>query len=343
MARSALRAGSGLLRARLGGVPRPLWVIADLTARCDQRCAYCAKSQVDSEDIPTAVWLDFVDQCRAAGTVRLGLHGGEPLLHEGVGRIVARARRQDLFVHLYSNGRRVAERIGELTDLDLLLISLDGAPQEHDRLRGRGSHERVLRSLAAARGRVPVGVITTLTAHNRHAVQDVLALAEQRGFSVVFQAYAVTPDAADCPALAPEELVQAVRAIRAAKRRGAPVSNSYTALRLMEAHAAAYPGAHSIYAADARCWAGRSFCDVAADGGVFPCFESPDRETHALDFRQVGFQAAFDHLAGFRCSSCRSLCGLDTNLLLSLSPEAVGNALRALASGESAVRRRGDG
>ena len=70
------------------GVRCPVNVMLAVTNRCNGRCAYCRIPMRSPEDLSTDVILRLIDEMKAAGTVRLGIWGGEPLLREDIGTIV---------------------------------------------------------------------------------------------------------------------------------------------------------------------------------------------------------------------------------------------------------------
>ena len=85
----------------MSSAPRPgppLWLLAELTYRCPLHCVFCYNpvdfAQTRAEDeLSTEDWLRVLRQARAAGSVQLGLSGGEPLLRDDLEAIVAEAHR----------------------------------------------------------------------------------------------------------------------------------------------------------------------------------------------------------------------------------------------------------
>ena len=79
-----------------------------------------------------------------------------------------------------------ARRLAMLRSVDLLAISLDGVPDSHDRMRGRGSFARTARGVARLRGAgIRFGFIVTLTMHNLHELDWVADFAADQGAALL--------------------------------------------------------------------------------------------------------------------------------------------------------------
>lgn len=126
-----------------------------LTSRCNLRCVYCYN--LDHRDGMRKAgqgareqFFALVDEAAEIGIRTLRLTGGEALLNPHALAIARRAKERQLITNLLTNGTLITpERAGEIAQwVDLLSISLDSAdPEEHDRMRGKGSHARVVRAI----------------------------------------------------------------------------------------------------------------------------------------------------------------------------------------------------
>ncbi len=78
----------------------------ELTARCNQRCVHCyaSASPEASAHLDRARCEALLDEARELGFERVQLTGGEPLLHEDVVALAARAGERGLACELYTNG-----------------------------------------------------------------------------------------------------------------------------------------------------------------------------------------------------------------------------------------------
>lgn len=157
------------------------------TRRCNLACAHCYSSS--GPTLRNALELDLLSRCLedavALGYRQLAVSGGEPLLYDRLGELLARARALGMLTSVTSNGMlATAVRWGKLAPLvDVVAISIDGTPSEHDAIRRRsGAFAATARNLEAIRASgVPFGLIFTLTQHNVDSLDFVVHFAAQNG------------------------------------------------------------------------------------------------------------------------------------------------------------------
>jgi len=169
---------------------------------CNLRCAYCFGSGggfggergLMSETVAKAA-IDFLLQ--SMGSRRHGevdFFGGEPLLNFPVleaamayARFRQREAGKELRFTLTTNGVLLTPAIREYLNREQisLVLSLDGRPEVHDRMRqyadGSGSYQEVLAAalaLAESREQQNYYLRGTFTRHNRNFAEDVLHLAD---------------------------------------------------------------------------------------------------------------------------------------------------------------------
>jgi len=138
MLEKALRMGRGAVMANLFGTRTPLNVMLSVTNRCLSRCAYCKIPTRSQREMTTAEICNLFDQMKAAGTVRVGLWGGEPLVRKDIGRIVDHARSLDFYVSLDTNGYLVPQKLPELEGLDHIVVAVKDLEAAAERYRGFG-------------------------------------------------------------------------------------------------------------------------------------------------------------------------------------------------------------
>jgi MoaA/NifB/PqqE/SkfB family radical SAM enzyme len=157
------------------------------TARCNLACAHCyslsgpgARQLVEIE-----LLSGCVEDAVALGYRQLAVSGGEPLLYEPLGELLAGARALGMLTSITTNGMlATAARWDALAPLiDVAAVSIDGTPSEHDALRRRdGAFAATVRNLDVIRGSgVPFGFIFTLTQHNVVSLEFVVRLAAEHG------------------------------------------------------------------------------------------------------------------------------------------------------------------
>ncbi|MFB6190513.1 MAG: radical SAM protein [Candidatus Nanohaloarchaea archaeon] len=185
--RRDVRTGLKLLKARFTGKRIPLVVPIQLTGRCNLDCDYCSFDGEEYE-LGTEEVKDLLDELEELGTEKVVFTGGEPLVRNDIGTLVDYAKDRGLAVNVNSNGFSVPSRIDEIEDIDLLVLSLDGKKETHEKNRGEGSFDAVMRAASHAQEH---GIKTRFTAVlTRESLEDVpwlLQKAEELGIPVNFQ------------------------------------------------------------------------------------------------------------------------------------------------------------
>lgn len=117
-------------------VPRPLWLLAELTYKCPLQCPYCsnplglAKSR---NELNTDEWQRVLDQARALGAVQLGLSGGEPLVRRDLETVIGHARSLGFYSNLITSAVGMDEtRLAGFREagLDHIQVSFQASEQE---------------------------------------------------------------------------------------------------------------------------------------------------------------------------------------------------------------------
>ncbi|MGZ3419689.1 MAG: radical SAM protein [Polyangiales bacterium] len=323
-----IRGAAGLSFARLRGHRRPYSITFILTHRCNFRCDYCDIPDAAAFEMSTAQFCDAIDQLAAAGMSRASFSGGEVLLRPDSLEIIGHAKKRGLFTSMNTNGWLVEENIDAIARvLDMMVVSVDGPAETHDRVRNRRrSHERVVSAIELARARgIAVATITVLSKTNLHVIDDVLGLAEKHGFWAYFQ-----PAYRDCfdhgaglePELSAEVLQSIARDLSAARAAGRPVAASSTFLERL----ARGPN----FGDCGSCYAGKYFGSVMPDGTVVPCHlvSSHARFPNGLE---LGFANAFEQMVHpTEGPGCAISPYQESDLIFGLDAGAIGSAFQRM-------------
>lgn len=317
-----LRSGFGALGHRIFGLRCPLNVMLAVTNRCTAHCRYCNIPVRTPDDLSTAQMLRLIDDIAAAGAVRLGLWGGEPLLRDDIGALVRRSREHGMYTTLDTNGALWRTRMGDLRGLNHVIFGLDGTESHHDANRGAGTHAKVLEAIELARG-IPGLNVWTITVLNRLNLGDIdmlLDLAERLGFKCTFQVLHhndlmgrnhddLMPDN--------EEYRAALRHVLKRKRAGARVASSTRyleyAIRWPDYRASTSVAPHLRL----KCRAGQLYANVDANGDVYACSLLVGR-VPAVNAVESGFRTAFEAIPPLPCQGCTAGCFTEYNYLYSL-------------------------
>ncbi|MEM5329317.1 pyrroloquinoline quinone biosynthesis protein PqqE [Paraburkholderia sp. JHI2823] len=117
-------------------LPKPLWLLAELTYRCPLHCAFCY-NPVDfarhGEELDTEAWRATISAARELGAAQIGFSGGEPLLRDDLETLVAHARQIGFYTNLITSGIGLnAGRIERLkaAGLDHIQVSMQDSTRE---------------------------------------------------------------------------------------------------------------------------------------------------------------------------------------------------------------------
>ncbi len=181
---------AGAPRVHDYGPPR---LTVELTDQCNLQCAYCLRDE-DALHRKPATFLPvdlFARVAREAvatmGIQQVAFTGGEPALHPGFGRLLGVVADLSLTCSFVTNGwhfdRVWPHVVAHRRAITHVSFSLDGATREaHDRWRGRGSFDRVVRSFARCwAGQVPFAVKVVVRKDTAAAVESIALLVARLG------------------------------------------------------------------------------------------------------------------------------------------------------------------
>jgi len=282
---------------------------------CDLRCRYCFAGQgrfgstrgLMTPEVARAAVDLLLANSGGTPTCEIDFFGGEPLLNLGVVRETVdyarrRAAEADRRVGFTLTTNAVALGPDERTYLDEamdnVVLSLDGRPEVHDRMRptaaGRSSQAAVLENikgfveLREARARragdgpaCDYWVRGTYTAANLDFTEDVIYLARQGLRNLSLEPVVGGPVGPGGWGLGPDHLPDlAAEYVRLADF----ILDEFTAGRpLRFFHFMAEPEAGPCYAKRVRgCGAGREYMAVTPNGDLYPCHQFVGREGFRL-------------------------------------------------------------
>lgn len=161
--------------------PRPIFVVWEITLRCDQHCRFCGTraGKGRPDELTTEEAISVVDQLAAMGTAEIAIHGGEAYLRPDWLDIVRAIRGHGIDCTMVTGGRGFTEEVARAAKgagITAVSVSVDGIEPTHDALRGlHGSHKAALAALTHLHeAGVPVGCNTQLNRKNYRELDDIL-------------------------------------------------------------------------------------------------------------------------------------------------------------------------
>lgn len=159
----------------------------DITNKCNLNCIHCFTIDNPGTDISCSKALRIIEKLLPLGLEEINFAGREPTLRHDLPEIVNQCSRRNIRVNVTTNGT-VLNREGYIallnSGLHMLVFSLDGVSRvTHDRVRGRGSFDKTIRSVLECidyirKHRIPpkIGISCTLQGINKDEISKMIDL-----------------------------------------------------------------------------------------------------------------------------------------------------------------------
>lgn len=127
----------------------PLSLCWQVTKRCNYNCPFCLSGEQDLFELSLCRIKSIIDILSDANLVRIDFTGGEPFIRTDFCEILTYASEKGIETLVTSNGSVWSEKITRtLLDTNtLLLISLDGDEEIHDKSRGKGAYKKAVETI----------------------------------------------------------------------------------------------------------------------------------------------------------------------------------------------------
>ena len=165
-------------------LPKPLWLLAELTYKCPLQCPYCSNPLDISryqDELSTEDWIRVFREARAMGAVQLGFSGGEALVRKDLEILIAEASKLGFYTNLLTSGVGMDEtRIKAFKEagLDHIQVSFQASDEEvNNFIAGNDSfqHKLEMARLVKKYG-YPMVLCFVLHRHNEEQVAQILDL-----------------------------------------------------------------------------------------------------------------------------------------------------------------------
>lgn len=316
-----IKIGIFTLQFHLTKHARPLSVMFSVTNKCQLDCIYCKIPKRKQREMTTKEIFSLIDYFEKLGTQQINLCGGEPMMRGDIGEIISYIKKKKISISMSSNGYLIKERISEIKELDLLMLSFDGPKKIHELNKGKGTYTKLLSAIdIAIKKRINVWITTVLTKENIKYLDFVINFARKKKIKNSFQLLHLSRELSKEPYfLLPSKEIykKAVNKIILRKKNGAPIINSYPALyNMLNWHN------YKIYKLKRKnkikCFAGKLFCYIDTDGTTYPCAHVIGNQSYKpllnQDIKSFNF-------TNNNCGSCNIAANTERNLIFSFNLE----------------------
>ncbi|MGC4119361.1 MAG: radical SAM protein [Myxococcales bacterium] len=276
------------------------YLFVEVTRRCNLACSYCGSSCNGKEQRPemtTAEWIGVMEQIAAdfdATQVMVAVMGGEPTVKEGIFDFMAALQRLKFPWGMVTNGQTmdagVAHRVVSL-GMRSVSLSMDAPPELNDKLRGKGSSQKVIDAvghLKAAGFNGKLEIMSTITAPAVEHLPEMRKLVAERKVPL-WRVVPVMPigRAAVNQELVPShaQLRQIIEYVSEARKDGLMPAPEFCEEGFLGEQFEGQARTHLWY-----CLAGISIGGILCDGRVGACPELGDAFVQGEDVRRERFK-----------------------------------------------------
>lgn len=167
----------------------PLSLCWQISKKCNYNCPFCLSGEQDTFELPLEKMKQIIDELAEANVVRIDFTGGEPMLRKDFCEIISYAAEKGIETLVTSNGSIYSDKIAEtlLKTNTLLLISLDGDAETHDRSRGQGAYQRAVDTIKRYKEKgVPIRVNYLIRKDNLDKIEYIYNLVKELGVDRLF-------------------------------------------------------------------------------------------------------------------------------------------------------------
>lgn len=222
--------------ARFLGKKRPLQTVLFITDQCNLQCQHCHVYNNSNPTMKRAAQIE--EELRYAyslGSRFVDFEGGEPMLWRDneltINDLVAMAKRIGFFSTTITTN---AQLPFPNSAADSIWVSLDGVGDYHDRIRGAGAFDKLCQNIAISNHKA-LSVNMTINSQNYENVIETIEFAKQNPHILSISLNFHTPySGTEALFLDWSARRKVIDDIIALKRRGYPIMNSVSGLKLMK-------------------------------------------------------------------------------------------------------------
>ena len=175
-------------------IPKPFWLLAEITYRCPLHCAFCYNPTDyvthTQNELSTEQWIKVLREARKMGALQLGISGGEPLLRDDIEELVSEAGGLGYYSNLITSGVGLTEkRIAEFKrgGLDHIQLSMHDITKEINNFITDTNTFELKKKVAAMIKEYDYPMVLNVVIHryNIEHIGEILDMAEQIGANYV--------------------------------------------------------------------------------------------------------------------------------------------------------------
>ena len=222
-------------RAKFLGRRQPLQSVIFISDRCNLSCKHCS---VYNHKAPLSKSYEQVKEeleyCYSLGSRFVDFEGGEPFLWEDQGRRVddlcELARKIGFFSCTITTNAQLPFPDSKA---DSIWVSLDGVGEYHERVRGKGTFERLEKNVAAS-GHPALSANMAINTLNVDSVEAAIKYVKDSPYFQKISLNFHTPfPGTESLALSPEKRKEVIDLIISYKKKHYPIMNSISGLKYM--------------------------------------------------------------------------------------------------------------
>lgn len=311
--------------------PYPFYVNLVINSQCNLQCSYCFGAYSKR---PQTYWKmkelkKLIDDLHKRGTRYILIQGGEPFLHPEIRSILKYLKKKKIVTAIATNGTlpNLLKKIPEIEDLDNICFSLDGNREGNDKIRGKGTFDKVMESIKVVQQNYTTPIRINSAIH-KYVINDCDFMAEFTkknnigwGMSYLFKG----DEKLGQEDLSPtnDEIYAYQKKIIEYKKKGYSIFSTLKVLK----YAFEWPfGYNTIYVDNKKakktlgkkcieCQYGNYEIIIDEDGKIYPC-NAMQGVFKAKSIHEDGFDKAFEHLKNKPCHTCYIVPMINTSAMI---------------------------
>lgn len=308
---------------RLKVKDRPLILSHEINSKCNLRCKFCPCWEGEGGEMSKEEIFGLLKEAKSLGVVLYNAWTVEPLLREDLPEILEHAHRLGMMTSLITNGVLLKNRIGELSDLDYLSVSMDGI-ESFEELRGF-KLDVVLDGIKQATDRgIPTAINCVINGKNLDEIEGLIYLAMEMGawisFEPIYEYRGISQEVwKEMGIRDMDRYEKVIDRIIELKKEGAPIINSQSYLKVIKNPSPKF-----------KCHANKVILHISSDGKIENCRACRDVLGKIEDGLKNVWKSSKDEREGVSkgCGGCLFFGYVESSLLYSLKPEVMLNCGR---------------